>query len=223
MMVSDCMMMYPEATGAYLCEAFTRHIDRDGVSTILELGSRNGMDALALADYYDANVYAFECRPDAISECEFNTRDDPRISVIGKAVWNEDSQIEFYPVVNGNDGASSCFIANSDYPYERYEQEFITVDAIRLDRWLANCGVEVDMVCMDLQGAECAAMLGMGDYLSDVKYVISEVQKNPLYKDTPLMGDLESLLAGHQLYFKEYVPVNDWFGDALFVSVFYEE
>ena len=89
------MRLYPEATGAYLNEAFTRHINEDDVSTILELGYRNGMDALALADYYDANVFAFECNPDAVDACLFNTRDSARVCVIDKAVWDDDGEITF--------------------------------------------------------------------------------------------------------------------------------
>jgi len=217
------MRLYPEATGAYLNEAFTRHINEDDVSTILELGSRNGMDALALADYYDANVFAFECNPDAVDACLFNTRDSARVCVIDKAVWDDDGEITFYPVVNGNDGASSCFIANPRYPYEKYEQGSITVQAIRLDYWLSNCRIKPDMVCMDLQGAERAALIGMGKHLKSVRYVITEAQEKPLYKDTPLLADLKSVLGSAGLYLEEYIPVNEWFGDALFVRQQYTE
>ena len=217
------MKIHPEATGAYLNEAFTRHIKADDISVILELGSRNGMDALALADYYNADVFAFECRPDAVEECAFNTQDDARVCIIDKAVWDDDCDITFHPVVNGNDGASSCFLANPEYPYEQYDQTSITVKAIRLDYWLSDCRIKPDMVCMDLQGAERAALIGMGNHLRSVKCVITEVQEKPLYKDTPLLDDIKSILGGYGLYLEEYVPVNEWFGDALFVRQQYTE
>ena len=49
----------------------------------------------------------------------------------------------------------------------------------------------LELLCMDLQGAEMEALEGMGDVLDSVKYIITEGQCKRLYHDTPLIGDIE--------------------------------
>ena len=80
-----------------------------------------------------------------------------------------------------------------------------------------NETVDIDLLCMDLQGSELKALQGAGDLLHSIDYIISEVQTKRLYHDTPLFSDIEDYLEQYGFVVKEMVPVNDWFGDALFV------
>ena len=58
---------------AYLDKLFTDNIDENQVKTIFELGSRDLIDAFQLCNYYkNSSVYAFECNPDCLIECENN-------------------------------------------------------------------------------------------------------------------------------------------------------
>ena len=203
--------------GAYLAFKDTMN-DRD-VNVIVELGSRDGKDAIRLRDHFNADlVVSFECNPEAIHRCEKRLRDEEKILFVPLAVWHETKEIPFYPVINGNIGASSAFKASSDYPYEKYEQSEITVQAVRLDEWWQENlpDVEIDLLCMDLQGAEMSAMIGAGDLMNQPRYVITECQFQNIYHDTPVYEDLEKYL--HQYGFKgiEIRTSNSWFGDALF-------
>jgi FkbM family methyltransferase len=204
--------------GAYFNSKFLEHIDPDKIKVILELGSRDGIDALKLSEFYDADVYAFECNPHAVADCVSMVGDNNRVEIINKAVWSENTTIPFYPVVNGNDGASSCFVANPVYPYERYDQIKVEVEAIRLRDWIDLTGVEPDMLCIDLQGAEEHALMGMGTYLKNVKYVITEGQVSQMYHGASTIFDIELLLDECGFVMKHNEPVNEWFGDYLFVK-----
>lgn len=207
--------------GAYLSRRFTDHIERHKVNLILELGSRDALDAIELSEHYDADVYSFECNPTSIPICKENIGDNSKVHLIEKAVWDEEGFISFYPVVNGNTGASSCFKAIKDYPYETdYEQEEITVSAIRLDGWLKERDISsVDLLCVDLQGAELTAFKGMGEYLHSVSYIITEGQTKPMYEGVNLIDEIESFLADFGFVKKTEKLVNPYFGDFLFVKV----
>lgn len=198
-------------TGAY--KHFLANIP-DEINTIWELGSRDCLDAILLSNHFNARVFAFECNPPAIEICKKNIEGRDNITLVEKAVWSEDTTLIFYPVVNGNLGASSCFVADSDYPFENYKQEQIEVEAIRLD----NAGLPTpDMVCLDLQGAELEALKGMGDILHDVKWIITEGQVQRLYHDTPLISDIEEYLSQYGFSLtNERTEVKGWFGDYVF-------
>jgi FkbM family methyltransferase len=193
-----------------------RHEDVKGV---LELGSRDCLDAMWMARHYGVTVTAFECNPEALVRCRnglAHWANEPPIHLIPLAVWSRTGPLTFYPVTNGNLGASSAFKANPDYPYERYVQSEVTVDAVRLDEFFD--GMEFpNVVCMDLQGSEMEALKGMGERLHEVDVLVSEVQNRRLYHDTPLHEDLTAYLAEFGLVPVKTVAANKWFGDCLYM------
>lgn len=189
-------------------------------SVVLELGSRDGAQAVEIAEAFpDTRVYSFECNPPSIKKTRERTRDFYNIEVVPKAVWRETGKKSFGAVVNGNDGASSLFTALDGYPFETYEQEFVEVDVTRIDDWARGEGVtSVGAVFADLQGAELGALHGMGDLLNDVLVVQTEVQYKPMYEDIPLYEDMDGFLTGQGFACLTRTEVCDgWWGDCIFV------
>ena len=203
-------------TGAY--RKFFGLMERD-VKVALELGSRDGIDAIRIADHFGAEVVTWECNPEALGLCRARLANREDVELVELAAWSESKILPFFPVVNGNLGASSAFRANHDYPYEKpYEQIVIEVEASRVDAWWeANrAGVPIDLLAMDLQGAELEALKGMGDLLDSVSYIITEGQHQRLYHDTPLISDIEAFLVERGFRLVKGLPANSWFGDFLF-------
>ncbi len=190
------------------------------VKSILELGSRDAKDAKFLADKYDVPVVCWEANPPSVEVCEFVIGDREDITLVPKAAWSETGTIPFFPVVNGNIGASSAFKADPAYPYERrYQQKEIEVEAQRVDEWYAEQGVpHPNVLCMDLQGGEIEALKGCTNLLQDVEVIVTEGQYRRLYYDTPLISDIETYLKEHDFHLANSHRVNDWFGDFLFVK-----
>lgn len=200
----------------YLSKKFTDLIDPDNINYILELGSRDGIDAVYLSKYYLCQVDAFECNPECIEICLNNLRAYTNINLVTKAVWDRNETISFYVTTNGNIGASSCFEETGDYPFEKYNPYQISVEAIRLDSYLKR---SPDLICMDLQGAELNALKGLGEFLKGVKYIITELEVKPLYKNQCLFDDVVEFLKKGGFELQKYIPVyHKWFGDALFVN-----
>jgi len=199
------------------------------VCTILDAGSRDALVADTLSSCYrDAIVYAFECNPPAIQMCLDVCRRNPRVRLTPKAVANVSAKVPFYaidpnrtitPHADGNIGASSLFKANPDYPHEKYAQSPIEVEAIRLEDWLDGEPIEgVDILWMDLQGAELAALQGMGRWLSRTNVVYTEVSYKPVYIGSPLEAEVSDYLRTFGFVAVQTFNTNDWFGDVMYVA-----
>ena len=188
------------------------------VNVALELGSRDAKDAVWLADHFGCEVITWEANPPSIEVCEFVIGNREDITLVPFAAWSENTTIPFYPVINGNVGASSAFKADPTYPHERrYQQKQIEVNALRVEDWWSNRPAP-ELLCMDLQGAELEALKGCGELLDNVEVIVTEGQYRRLYYDTPLLADLQAFLEEHGFYMVTGKRVNDWFGDFLFVK-----
>lgn len=225
---------------AYLMPVLTACLPRERIRRILEVGSGDGTDTLALARYYGAEVFAFECNPDILPSAVRNLEGRPHVTLVPKAAGAEDGRIEFFRVTNGNPYASSRFRANPAYPYERYAQERCEVEMIRLERWLGEREIEaVDLLVMDVQGATFDVLRGLGPYLDRVRYIVTELGTRDIYQGEMLAPAVIALLREHGFhllrwfdqwgvlptgelvdepcFLPQYAGLESWFGDYLFV------
>lgn len=208
--------------GGYLDEFYISIIKRNDVKSVLEIGSRDAKDALKLSEYYKCHVYAFECNPYSLPECKKNININPNVTLVPYAVWDKSGPIDFYPVIDTpdvphNPGASSCFPVSESGYCKSYVQEKITVQAIRLDEWLASQKIaQVDLLCIDAQGATMNILKGLGKNLADVKYIITELEHKVIYKGEVLRDNVDQFLESQG--FRMYVgKINRFFGDYLYV------
>jgi len=194
--------------GSYLEEIFINNIKKDDVKIIFELGSRDLIDAYKLQKFYDADVYAFECNPDSLKECRWNNIND-RVFLIEKAVSETNGLVTFYPFdlnVYNNMGASSMLKIDfsthgkEDKDFKMFGdkkvQYEIQVPGTRIDTFLEERGLDrIDLLCMDLQGYELCALKSIGEYLSNVKYIITECSIKQEYVNGATFQDLENYLS----------------------------
>lgn len=183
-----------------------KHItDLAEIKTVFEIGSRDCLDAIYLNNLIGVKVYAFECNPAAVDLCRENLKkngvDRDQVELVVNAVYDKDTDIPFFPVVESkrtvsdhpnftklgtgklaNIGASSIFKISDGYQMSKYKMKNhiqgdpVTVPAIRLDGFLERRGISrVDLICMDIQGAELMALRGMGEHLRNVRYIITEL------------------------------------------------
>jgi FkbM family methyltransferase len=208
-----------------------RYVDPATVQTILELGSRDAEVSVALKRAFPhARVFAFECNPPAIELCRRTIAasglDD--ITLVPKAISDSNGTLDFFaidpvktvtPHTDGNIGASSLFQANPEYPHEQYHQNKISVEATTLAQWAEEASISsVDLVWMDLQGAELKALEGMGELLKNTKILYTEVEFKPLYLGQPLFGDIDKFLRSHGFRLHGKFNRSEWFGDVMYVQ-----
>lgn len=196
---------------------------------ILEVGSRDGRDALAFAKAHPkARVYFFECNPATLPLCREVEGLRENLRLVEKAVSNRNGKVQFYPIdpeltettwTDGNPGASSLFRASGKYPVERYVQSQIEVDSTRLDTFLHDAGLSrVDLLWMDVQGAEKMVCEGLGKRLRDVRVMHAEVEFMEIYSGQPLFPDLKRFLKRAGFVLVGFTHLGLYSADAVFVN-----
>jgi FkbM family methyltransferase len=201
---------------------FLHQVNRTHVKIIFELGSRDLTDAIKLSNYFDrSTVYAFECNPDCLVECNknyLNLEKDKKshLFLVDKAVSIENKEVTFYPFdleKYNNMGASSMLkidfsnrsTDDPDYNAPNPQKE-ITVPGTRLDTFIHDNQIDsVDLLCIDLQGYELNAIKSLGDQLHKVKYIITECSIVSTYTNGSSFKELDEYLSKYNF---KYVSSN---------------
>jgi FkbM family methyltransferase len=186
-----------------------RRVDFDTFGTIFDIGSRDGLQAIELSRVFpNANVVAVECNSATLDTCRRNLSAHSRIRLVDKAINSFTGHCAFYPIdpmrtvttwADGNPGASSLFVANGDYPAEKYVQNQTEVECTRLDDLCRELGIDViDLIWMDLQGAELIALQSAGGLLDAIRYIYTEVSYRPIYEGQCLFDDVDAFLTARE-------------------------
>ena len=216
-----------EEVDAFLSQA-KAFVDLSQVATVLDVGSRDGEVALSVKRRLpQVRVFAFECNPDALRLCQSNLRGHADIELVDKAVSDACGPVSFFaidpaasvtPHLDGNIGASSLYKADHSYPYEKYAQKEITVEEITLEAWAKEARVDaVDLLWIDLQGAELRAFRGMGDLLRTVKIIYTEVEYKPMYQGQPTHQELAEFMKANGFQLRQRMNTSEWFGNEMYV------
>ena len=97
------------------------------------------------------------------------------------------------------------------------------IEVCTLDRWCQDSGLQpqrVDVLKLDVQGAELKALHGARKLLETVKAVYLEVLYVKLYKDCPLFGEIDAFMVecGYRRYAVYPSSQPDNWGDVLYVK-----
>jgi FkbM family methyltransferase len=204
-----------------------RNVDLDTFGAVFELGSRDARQAIELAGLFtNGQIIAVECNPHTLELCRTNAARHPRITLIDKAIHSYTGRCQFHPIdtartvtswPDGNPGASSLFLATGDYPAERYVQNTIEVDCIRLDALCKQLGIgAIDLIWMDLQGAELLALQSAGALLDKTRYIYTEVSHRPLYQGQPLFDEVDAFLQARGFRCCSTVDRSNWQQDLIY-------
>lgn len=211
-----------------ICRIGEEILGYNNITVIFEYGSRYGEDTIEFAKRYpNAKIYGFECNETTIPLCKKNTELYPNILLTEKAVSNHDGAITFYPIdkgktittwEDGNQGASSLLKASGKYKVESYVQKETTVQGVTLKTFMDEHSIShIDIMWMDIQGAELMAFEGLKDRIKDVKIIQCEVEKIEIYKNQPLYDTIKEFLLMNGFCFMGYSANGDYSADAVFV------
>jgi FkbM family methyltransferase len=190
-----------------MIENFAQYIpDKSYNYIIFDIGSRDCEQSIEFYKMFpNAKIYAFECNPNTLKLCKNNIQNyTDRITLIEGAVCDYDGSITFYPInqektltswKDGNPGASSLFKSNGKYNIEKYVQDEITTNCHRLDSVMEKYNIpRVDIIWMDLQGAELLALKGLGKHLANLKYMHTEVSYQEMYTGQVMYKELNDFI-----------------------------
>ena len=212
-----------------MIEIFLKHIENKNEKFIIfDIGSR---DCVQSIEFYNAfpnsKIYAFECNPNTLDICKKNIEPySDRITLIEGAVCDYDGNITFYPINqkktittwdDGNPGASSIFKSNGKYTIETYIQDEIITKCHRLDSVMDKYDIsKVDIIWMDLQGAELLALKGLGNHLQNVKYIHTEVSYKEMYSGQVMFDELNNYILSNEFIIKNNLSFTGWQEDIIY-------
>jgi len=179
----DAMSTWPQWNDIFVHQSLAFDSDVPA-PRILDCGANIGLASIYFTRRYPhAKVTAFEPDPRLASICRSNLalssgRGD--VDVHAAAVWTAEGMLEF--VCEGTDSGA---IASLDSPVEG---PVARVPSIRLRDWLNE---PVDLLKLDVEGAELPVLEDCGDRLSKVRAMFVEVhESNPGRRQTGAMFDL---------------------------------
>jgi len=213
----------------YWDERFLRHMDRNRMNVVFEVGARYGDESLVLSNIFpNADIYSFECNPMTVDICRQKLQGQRNIHFFDFGLGNVNAVLPFYSYTQQNDGASS-FFKRIDYEHTQKLTGYMNI------RTLSDVACEhnittVDLLCMDIQGYELNVLKGCGSLLSEVKYVIMEEPKREintqyLPKDTyskyigaPSADDIQVFMTQHNFVELERIDENAIEDNVLYVN-----
>ena len=128
-----------------------------------------------------------------------------------QALGQKNEKRNFYNTENP--ACSSLYQPNEKF-FERYQhlevmklKNITQIDTVSLDYFCLENQIEkIDLIKIDIQGAELDVFKGGKDTLKNTLFIVSEVEFNTLYINQPLFGDV------HNFLIKENFMFNKFFG-----------
>ena len=189
-----------------MIEKFVSYInDKSRNYTIFDIGSRDCKQSIEFyKTFKNANIYAFECNPNTLDLCEKNIIPyKDRITLIKGAVCDYDGDITFYPI-------------NQKKTRTSWKDE-ITTNCHRLDTIMNKYNIpNIDIIWMDLQGAELLALKGLGDKLSSVKYIHTEVSYREMYSGQVMYTELDNYIIKNNFSRLNSLSLGGWQEDVIY-------
>jgi FkbM family methyltransferase len=184
--------------------------DLGEINCILDIGSWHLGQSIEFSNIFpNAYIHAFEPVPDSYQLCldqrnKLNDQRKEKVSIHNIALGKEKGEVSFYAVDPekssvANVGASSMFkfidgLNGTPFGQNLIQNE-IKVQADTLDNWSTANNVEaVDIMWVDVQGAELLVFQGADNLLKNTKIIMTEVGLKPYYEGHTLKADIDTFL-----------------------------
>lgn len=196
---------------------------------VIEAGAFDGTDSKMMAQLWpEGTVYAFEPIKSLYVNVVQNTQSFKNIRTFNQALGNVNENRSMFLALNPN--SKNVCMSSSLFPpkdhhlyYDPIFEGSENVRVTRLDDWARENNIDkVDMLWLDLQGAELSALKGGENLLANISVIVTEVEFSELYEGQPLYREVKGWLEDHGFVliggtFKFPKDRNQHFGDALFI------
>jgi FkbM family methyltransferase len=178
-----------------------RHLPRLEYRSVIDGGANRGSFTDAFLQLHrPEKLVLVEAIPALAEKLRVRYAGKPGISVVSAALSDRNGEARFE--INRSD-ASSSLLPIDPRNSEWFDRDLrvartVQVPTMTLPALLEEQGLEgVDLLKLDLQGAERSVLTGGAAVLERVRVIYTEVFFEQLYADAWLFGDMNEFLAGH--------------------------
>lgn len=164
-------------------------------------------------------VWWVEANPDLIPKLTTDLRRWPNNHVVHSAVGSTDCDVTLNVANNSQSSSLLPLGTHAQVHPEVHYTRAVTVPCRTIDSLVAEHGIEANVLVMDIQGGEGAALQGADRFLAGVRLVYAEVNAKELYKGCWLLPEMDSWLGFRGFELRELCMegATGW-GDGLWVS-----
>ena len=170
-----------------------------------------------LKNYPNCEVVIFECSNRYTQALEKRFSKNPRVIVMNKAVSDTEGTVSFYETNLNGSGSLLKVGELSEKSYDMINQEQFSVNTVTLDSVFQNS--VIDVLQIDVQGAELKVLKGAQQALERTKSVFSEISVNHgLYQGSVRLRELNDQLEMSGFHLALLGTDTNLTGNALFLK-----
>jgi len=209
---------------------------------ILDIGANTGQSLREFKEIWpDSVVHCFEPQEECLAELEKSASMFTNVFVNNFAVGSKNTEEEFYThnIHTGISGFNkvnlesvdsidrSKIISEDGQEFKKYKNKLNHPRKVlikRLDEYLSNESLtKIDFLKIDTQGFEPEVLSGLGERLSDVGVVLTELMFYDYYERSLSFSDIEQFLlpAGFKLFDISHIAKNPMNGRTDWIDVIY--
>lgn len=187
---------------------------------VLHIGANVGEERNEYHNMKAKKVVWIEANEQIYQQLKKNLEPFPNQEALNYCIGDVDGKHVGFNVSNNGSQSSSILELGTHkqvHPEVKYINK-ISMQLRRIDKIDYDFS-GLDFLNIDLQGAELLALKGMGDLLDQFKYAYLEVNWDKLYKDCPLLRDIQIFMKEKGFEFKEAKECgNTKWGDAFWMK-----
>jgi len=218
-----------------IAKEISSFLNKNDEIIIFDVGCCEGEDTIRYHIFFpNCKIYSFEPHPENFSKTKNNLKkyNIDSSNVYNLALSDSESVLDFYvseghpnnlPKSNDWDyGNKSSSILPSKELHQRYDwlrlNNVIKVNSTTLDNFCKKNAIEkIDLLHLDVQGAEILVLTGGKNIIKSTKLVWLEAETVELYENQPLKNDVIDFMSS--INFKKIKEVDNYLSsDILFVN-----
>jgi FkbM family methyltransferase len=187
------------------------------IKGVIHIGAHFGEEYTLYEKLNISNTIFFEPVPETFATLKSNIGD--KTTLVNTALGNMVGEIEMN-IENTNQGQSSSILEPvlhlQQYPHIKFNNK-TKVTITKLDTFIEDKD-KYNMINIDVQGYELEVFKGGKDYLNHIDYIITEVNREELYKGCARIEELDKYLSDYGFDRVETTWDGITWGDALYIK-----
>ena len=186
----------------------------------IHIGAHEGQEYRLYKHFGIHNLLFYEALPENFKKLQENTKNDPHIDIRNIALGNKRGTVEMFLEERG---LSSSVLEPAhhlkQYPHITFDEK-TTVNITRLDDEEFDVS-KYNFINIDVQGYELHVMKGAEKTLENIDLIISEINKEEMYKDCAKVEELDDYLSTYkfQRIATYWQQDGETWGDGLYLKV----